>query len=190
VTAEAIFVPEHRASWYSDPLVLPEPRYRFPSSNRIAPGCGALALGVVRKAIEALIALGGATRPEVSRGKLSEDHGAQARLAQAEALVCSARLLPFDAVKQLWQQVLADGEADATGCMRVRMATNHAVNSAVQAVDLLYLSGGATSLYTSFPLERAFRDVHAMTQHAVVHPRVMESAGRVLFGLEPDAPIF
>ncbi|HLZ69749.1 MAG TPA: acyl-CoA dehydrogenase family protein [Dehalococcoidia bacterium] len=190
VIVEDLFVPEHCGSWHSDPLVLPEPRYRFPSSTRVGPGCGALALGIARAAIEALIELGGAKRPEVSRGTLSEDHGAQARLAQAEALVGSARLLLFETVERLWSQVLADGEADAAGCMRVRLATNHAVNSAVQAVDLLYLSGGATSLYTSFPLERAFRDVHAMTQHAVVHPRVMEAAGRVLFGLEPDTPIF
>jgi hypothetical protein len=38
-------------------------------------------------------------------------------------------------------------------------------------------------------LERAFADVHAMTQHIGVHPRVMHSIGRVLFGLEPDIPL-
>jgi hypothetical protein len=28
--------------------------------------------------------------------------------------------------------------------------------------------------------------VHAITQHIAVHPRVMETTGRVLLGLEPD----
>jgi Acyl-CoA dehydrogenase, C-terminal domain len=46
--------------------------------------------------------------------------------------------------------------------------------------------GGATSLYTSSPLERAFRDVHAIPQHISVHPSVVERTGRVLFGLEPE----
>jgi len=71
----------------------------------------------------------------------------------------------------------------------VRLAASYAVNNAVQAVDLLYLGAGANALYTSCPLERAFRDVHAITQHIGVNPRVMETTGRVLFGMEPDTPL-
>jgi indole-3-acetate monooxygenase len=53
----------------------------------------------------------------------------------------------------------------------------------------MYVAAGASSLYASCPLERAFRDVHAMTQHIGVHPRVMQSTGRVLFGLESDTAL-
>jgi hypothetical protein len=59
----------------------------------------------------------------------------------------------------------------------------------VQAVDVMYVAAGASAIYTSCPLERAFRDVHIITQHIGVHPRVMQTTGRVLFGLEPDTPL-
>jgi indole-3-acetate monooxygenase len=120
---------------------------------------------------------------------LCDNHGAQVRVSQAESLVRSARLFLFDSLDQLWSTVSATGEAPIEERAHVRLAASHAVASAVQAVDLLYVGAGATSLYTSCPLERAFRDVHAITQHIGVHPRVMETTGRVLFGLEPDTPL-
>jgi hypothetical protein len=60
------------------------------------------------------------------------------------------------------------------------------VTSAVNAVDLVYLTGGATSLYATCPIERAFRDVHAIPQHHAVHPQGLEAIGQVLYGLEPE----
>lgn len=181
-----LFVPARQAASWTDPLVLTEPRQRFPFTSRVIPGCGAIALGIARNAIETLIELGGAKRPERSRQLLAEDRGAQGRLAQAEAFVQSARLYLYDSISRLWQSVLTGAEPAADGRARVRLATSHAVSSAVQAVDLVYLTGGATSLYTSSPLERASRDVHAIPQHISVHPSIVERAGRVLFGLEPE----
>lgn len=190
VVVEDVFVPAHHASWFLDPPVLPEPRYRMPSWSREIPGAGAIALGIARGAMEALVELAGSKRPERSAHLLTDDPAAQARLAQAEGLMRSARLFLFEAVRELWEAVLAGEETSATLRAAVRLATNHAVTSAVQAVDLLYLTGGATSLYTGNPLERAFRDVHAITQHVAVHARVLENVGRVLVGREPDSPVF
>jgi alkylation response protein AidB-like acyl-CoA dehydrogenase len=113
----------------------------------------------------------------------------QVRVSQAEALVRSARLFLFDSLDQLWTRLLATDEVTMEARALARLAASHAVSSAVQAVDLMYVAGGASSIYVSCPLERAFRDVHIMTQHIGVHPRVMHSTGRVLFGLESDTPL-
>ena len=189
VVVQDLFVPALHASFHTDPVVLIEPRYNVPHSSRIHPGLGAMALGIARSAIEALIELAGAKRHERTSHPLTEDRGAQTRLSQAEALVRSARLFLFDTVERVWHDVLAGREVTVEARAQGRLATWHAVTSASQAVDLVYLTGGATSLYATCPIERAFRDVHAITQHIGVHPRILETAGRVLFGLEPDVPI-
>jgi alkylation response protein AidB-like acyl-CoA dehydrogenase len=174
---------------FFDPYVLPELCYRVPAFCRVIPGLGAMALGIARTAIETLKEIAGAKTPARATQMLRDTPDAQARVSQAEALVQSARLFLFDSLDQVWTRLLATGEVTMEARARARLAASHAVNSAVQAVDLMYVAGGASSLYASCPLERAFRDVHAMTQHIGVHPRVMQSTGRVLFGLDSDTPL-
>jgi alkylation response protein AidB-like acyl-CoA dehydrogenase len=189
VAVHDIFVPTSYGSGFTDPHVLPEPRYRIPPFSRVIPGLGAMALGIARTAIEAFNEIAGAKMPQRTTQMLRDNHGAQVRVSQAEALVRSARLFLFDSLDRLWSALLATGEVTMEARANVRLAASHAVSSAVQAIDLLYLGAGGTSIYTSCPLERAFRDVHTITQHIGVHPRVMETTGRVLFGLEPDTPL-
>jgi alkylation response protein AidB-like acyl-CoA dehydrogenase len=188
VVVENRFVQARYASFYTDPLVLIGPRYQIPPHSRAVPGLGAIALGIARTAIDAMVDLATEKRQERTGQPLSEDRGAQSRLAQAEALVRAARLFLLDTANVLWEDVLAGRDATAQRRAHLRLASWHAVTSAVQAVDLIYLTCGATSLYATCPIERAFRDVHAVTQHIGVHPRTLETTGRVLFGLEPDTP--
>jgi indole-3-acetate monooxygenase len=188
VALHDVLVPAAFVSGFFDPYVLPEPRYRIPAFCRVIPGLGAMALGIARTAIETLKEIAGSKTPARTTQMLRDTPDAQVRVSQAEALVRSARLFLFDSVDQVWTRLLATGEVTMEARARVRLAASHAVSSAVQAVDLMYVAGGASSLYASCPLERAFRDVHAMTQHIGVHPRVMQSTGRVLFGLDSDTP--
>lgn len=190
VAVDNLFVPARHASFFTDPIVLAGPRYEFPAFTRVIPGLGAIALGVARGAIEALLDLAGEKRHEFTRQSLREDAGAQTRVSQSEAMVRSARLYLFDATRRVWHDALEGREVEVKKWADVRLASCHAVASAAQAVDLVYLTGGASSLYVTCVLERAFRDVHAITQHIGVHPRTLGTTGRVLFGLPPDVPAF
>jgi alkylation response protein AidB-like acyl-CoA dehydrogenase len=186
VVVRELFVPAAFASFHTDPMVLPEPRYRCPPPSRVPPGLGAMALGIARGAIDTLVDLAAEKRRMGARESVRHDWAAQTRLAQAQALVRSARLYLLDAVGRLWDEVLMGSGVSTETRADVRLANWHAVTSAVQAVDLVYLTGGATSLYATCPIERAFRDVHAITQHHGVQPRGLESVGQVLYGLEPE----
>src|SRR5262249_61057476 len=113
VEVKDCFGPARYASYYADPMILTAPRYQLPSHSRVAPGLGAIALGIARSAIEALIDLATAKRHERSGQAVGEDRGAQTRLAQAQALVRSARLFLADATPLLWDYVLAARGATA-----------------------------------------------------------------------------
>ena len=189
VVVRDVFVPTGFGSGFFDPHILPEPRYRIPAFSRVIPGLGAMALGIARTAIETFTAIAVTKTPQRTTQMLRDNQDAQVRVSHAESLVRSARLFLFDSLEQLWRIVIATGEAPMEARAQVRLAASHAVSSAVEAIDLLYIGAGASALYTSCPLERAFRDVHAITQHIGVQPRVMATTGRVLFGLEPDTPL-
>jgi hypothetical protein len=71
----------------------------------------------------------------------------------------------------------------------LRLARTHAV-PAVQAVDLMYTDASGSAIYTRNPLERCFRDIHALTQHVSMNPANYEVSGRVLLGLDPDRALY
>lgn len=51
-------------------------------------------------------------------------------------------------------------------------------------------AGGGSSVYSKNPLQRRFRDVHALTQHFLVKPDTLTTAGAVLAGAEVDLTVF
>ncbi|GGT07821.1 acyl-CoA dehydrogenase [Nonomuraea spiralis] len=56
-----------------------------------------------------------------------------------------------------------------------------------EAVDILATASGGSSIYSDVPIQRITRDVHAVNQHALMHPNTnAELYGRILCGLEPD----
>jgi alkylation response protein AidB-like acyl-CoA dehydrogenase len=183
-----LFVPEERTfSFVSSPILLPGPLYRLRSMFLL--NHAAVALGIGRAAIEALLALA-AGKKRVTGAPLREEAYAQAAVARAEALVGSARAYVLAVLDEIWQTLLAGEEASENQRARFRLAIVHAHTAAVEAVDLMYHTGGGSSLYAANPLDRLFRDIHTINQHVVVAPKTYEQSGRVLLGLDPGTAFF
>lgn len=82
----------------------------------------------------------------------------------------------------------AGGEAGRSLTLRASFRPALVGKLCREAVERLFKAGGASVLYDAHPLQRAFRDIHAMTQHpALNYELACETYGRALLEDEPDA---
>jgi alkylation response protein AidB-like acyl-CoA dehydrogenase len=72
----------------------------------------------------------------------------------------------------------------------MRSTTAWAATTAAEVLDMAYHAGGRSSIYAANPLQRRFRDVHAITQHFLVKLDTLTTAGAVLAGAEADLTVF
>ncbi len=151
---------------------------------------GSHALGIARGAVDEARAIVAAKSGYGSPNPMREQPRVQAQIAEATALVESARAYLYAAVGALWAALEA-GEADpALLRARTRLATSHAATTSVRAVDLACGAVGTAAIFTQNALERRLRDVRAAATHVMVGPLTYEAAGRVELGLAAQFPFF
>jgi alkylation response protein AidB-like acyl-CoA dehydrogenase len=165
---------------------LERPLYAFPQFGLLAMGIAAVALGLARCAIEALVEIAGGKTPQGSARPLAARVSAQSDVSRAEAQLRSARAFYYEAIDRAWESARSLGRIEVEHRRDVRLATTHATRACADVVDAMYDLGGGTSVYHRSPLQRVFRDVHVATQHMMVSPATLELTGRLLFGLETD----
>ena len=190
VVIEEVFVPEAYSGLFgAGPL--PHSThfqgllYRYPFILASALPIGALALGIAQGAVETVVELAQTKQPAGATTLLREQALFHVRLAEAVASVRAARAWLYAAVQQTWEAMRTRGEVTVTERADVLLASAHATRSAAAAVALVYTTAGATANNRRSPLQRALRDIHAVTQHIATAPSQYESAGRMLVGLPP-----
>jgi hypothetical protein len=72
---------------------------------------------------------------------------------------------------------------------RLRLSCVTAVRLSRRAVELVRDFSGMSAIMRGNVLERACRDLDAITQHVAVAPSRFEPTGRVLMGLPPGSPL-
>jgi indole-3-acetate monooxygenase len=190
-TIAGAFVPDdHSVDGYAAKATFPGPLYASPFLTLFAAGVAAVPLGIARGAIDALVELAATKRSGVPPVLMRERANVQIAAGSAEALLRSAQAYLHETLTDVWQTMLDGREPTMHQRTQVRLASCHAATSAVQATDLMFRNGGATSFFESCPLERAHRDVHVAAQHIGLSPEFIEIGGRVLLGLAPGTPRF
>jgi alkylation response protein AidB-like acyl-CoA dehydrogenase len=192
VTVTDVFVPTARTFPFVPEFTLGShyqgPLYRFPLIGMVASDLPPLLLAVARRAIEEVSMLAQGKVPVAANAKLRERASAQAKLAQAEASLRAARVFLYDTLRETWESTIAGETFSLRHKADVLLAMTHAVQSAVQTVELTYRIAGTSGIYTQNPLERYFRDVQVMRHHAFGAETRYETVGQVYLGLPPDFP--
>jgi alkylation response protein AidB-like acyl-CoA dehydrogenase len=117
------------------------------------------------------------------RGLLRDQPMVQADIGHAEANLRAGRAFLTEAVHDLWAAVSTTGTMSLDQRAALRIAATHAIWLAVQVVDTLYNAAGATSIYEDHPLQRAFQDIHVISQHLQARRAHYEMVGRYWLGL-------
>jgi alkylation response protein AidB-like acyl-CoA dehydrogenase len=110
----------------------------------------------------------------------------QSEVGRAEARLRSSRAFLQEAVREIWDAVLATGEVTLEQRAVLRLATTDGIRAAVAVVDMVYNMAGATAAYESSPIQRHFQDVHVMSQHLQARLAHYELVGRHWLGLKID----
>ena len=184
------FIPEARTFNLAAPTHYRKgPLYALP--NLLLYKAAAVVLGIARGAIDDFIALASNKpltfkSPEAGKAMLRDETYAQCTVAQAEAMVSSARGFVFEAVGDMWNTLLTGDLPSLKQRARARLAMVHASTACTQAVELIYKANGGSSVYAGNTFDRRLRDIQTANQHTVVSLKTWEVTGRVLLGLEPN----
>lgn len=163
------------------------PIYRFPLYATLSTPCGAIALGMARASLDEVIEIAKAKTPQGSRRTLSQRPILHRDIAIMDTRLRAARLLLYHTIDEIWE-AMKEREPTVNDRLAIRTANVHAMDTSVEVIDRMYGIVGGSSIWENSCLQRHFRDVHVASQHMMVAETVMELAGRVMLGLDDDAP--
>lgn len=110
--------------------------------------------------------------------------------AAAAAGIDTARTLLRRAADDIHEAAGRGGRMTRKTRARARMDCAFAVSLCRDAIDEMFLACGGAGLSERHPIQRAWRDVHAISQHALLRfGRGTEIYGRTLLGLDPGTDI-
>jgi alkylation response protein AidB-like acyl-CoA dehydrogenase len=196
VIAES-FVPAHRAVTFAEMLtgqgpgtaVNTNPIYRQPMLA-VVPHClVAPALGMARGALKAFVEQVGnrATRGAVAGGnnRMSEFATIQLRVAEATASIDAAQLMIHRDLRETSEIVHAGQSVGLDIRLRNRLTHTFVTKLLVQSVDAVFLAMGGSALGLQHPVQRFWRDIHAVGSHISLNwDAVGAMYGQHVFGLE------
>ena len=184
------FVKEAYAVGFDSPVAIDNAYSRLPIGCINAAGCAAMALGVLKAAMDDLVDI---CLERVTPGKspdLRDRATVQATIAKSKTLLASRRLQLHSSVETLWNEAQQQNTFTDVQLADVWAAACEAANDARTMLSEIYAVAGTVSLYKKHRIERAHRDIYAILQHGIIQPHWLNQAGMAYVGLTPNGAMF
>jgi 3-hydroxy-9,10-secoandrosta-1,3,5(10)-triene-9,17-dione monooxygenase len=196
VEAVEQFVPEHRTLAVADTKggptpgskVNPGPLFQMPVFALFPYMLSGVALGIAENLIHEF-ELKSSSKGRMTGARIAEIQSTQIRLGEATAYARASRLVQLANCREAEELIVAKQIPDAKTKARYRLEGAYAVDWALRAVDVMFGLAGASGLYESGSVARAFRDAHAVKQHFSFNTDIAGTTyGRAALGLPGDNP--
>ena len=174
VRATDVFVPEHRAlsmylarggQEFPGARVNPSPLYQVPLSALGSHCLAGAGVGNAQAALDLTIELVRERSTNYTAMRMRDFQAVQLRVSRAGAMVDAARLtIRTDCLDA--ERIAHAGRAPTLEeKLRFKRNVAYAMERCTEAVDTLHALAGANGIYDRYPIQRLFRDQHALAAH-------------------------
>lgn len=195
VKVENVFVAEHMSVAVSDlrggptpgSAVNPNALYALPVFSLFPYVLSGVGLGNAQACLDDYIEIARHRASTYNRAKLGDMQTTQIKIAEASAKIDAARLVMRTNCMEAMMDARRGHVPDIAAKTKLRRDGAFAVNLCTEAVSLLFTASGARSLFSSGPLQRQFRDAHAVNSHLAFNfDAAGINYGRVALGLPSE----
>lgn len=165
-----------------------KPLYMLPMASAAAIAAIGVPLGIARASIDAFIDLAQTKTPHGGKVPLRLREDVQVAIARAETSLGAARAFARDTVSEFWWEAENGRPITLAWQAKLRRACWYAGHVGKQVVTSMYEAAGSSAVLEDLPFARQLRDVYAACQHMHYQDRLLVPTGRILLGLEADAP--
>jgi indole-3-acetate monooxygenase len=174
---------EHMGMPMLDPPKSDDRIYQLGFWGHTAVVLGPFPLGVARRALDELEVL---LPTKVARGgytPLVQDPQVHYELGRCRGALRAARSFLDEAIGQAWDQVSAGAPASEADQQHLRLAMQHGMTVALDAIDVAFRFAGTSVLPRQSALQRCFRDLHTARTHFAFGLEVYRKTGRSALGV-------
>ena len=198
IVCDDVFVPSHRQLLFADVMSGNSPGYKasgrslygIPMFAGIPTAISGPALGALHGAIDEFIEI---TRVRKTRGmraggRVADFAAVQSAVALASVALDSGKLMILRDLEETHEAAEAGREITPEMRIRNRLTQGYLVRQAVMGIDALYRVTGVAGINRGNRVERAWRDIHAISHHITLNWDIVSTlCGQHMLGLDPPA---